>query len=120
MLVVQETKNKRKQCQLIFDHALCLLAFGGPKASNKSKNATLSGSQIDESNLPHSVDSIEKGTVRRNEPNGVDFNRASGSESDLENNFRSENSMQEGLESMKFIWSSALNTELSCGDVELS
>ena len=61
-----------------------------PKISNKSKNATLPSSQIDKSNPPQSVDSKEKRTIERNVPNDADFNRVSGSESDLENNFRSE------------------------------
>ena len=65
-----------------------------PRTSNKSKNTTLSSSQIGRNSPLSNADSNQKRTGRRNVPNDTDFNRAWESESDLENNFRSENSMR--------------------------
>ena len=47
-----------------------------PKTSNKSKNGTLSDSQIAESVLLSNVDFNRERTNKRNVPNDVDFNEA--------------------------------------------
>ena len=51
-----------------------------PKASNKSKNRTLSGSQIAQSVVLSNADFNKERTNKKNTPNTADFNRTSVSE----------------------------------------
>ena len=63
-----------------------------PKTSNKSKNTTLSDSQIGRNVVLSNVDFNEERTDKRNAPSTVDFNRSCASEFSQESNFRSEKS----------------------------
>ena len=69
-----------------------------PKTSNKSKNTTLSGSQVVGNVVLSNADFNEERTNRRNVPNTADFNRSCASEFGQENNFRSKK-LEEGTKS---------------------